>query len=189
MHKDVRKDTCKDILIIDDEEMFAQALCQDLNESNLYNATGISGKKDFAQAFKKEFHLIFLDLRLREESGLNLLPEIRQRYPEAKIYLMTGFGTIATAVSAMKLGATDYLTKPITLEKIQALEDPSTSPMSQATGSSPTEPQAMSLDRVEREYIEHVLTQEEGNITKAAKKLGIHRQSLQRKLKRWVPTR
>jgi len=129
----------------------------------------------------KKIDSFLIDFRLKNTSGLKLIEKIRKFYPDSQIFLMTGFGTIASAIEAIKLGADDYLIKPVTVKKIKTLL--LTSSSEEVLLSS----ESLSLDRVEREYIEHILAQEKGNITKAARKLGIHRQSLQRKLKKWVP--
>ena len=170
------------ILIIDDDVLFAESLCQELNDTDHYESDFIEHPSQFAEIKNNEYKNIFIDLRLKNTSGLNHIQEVKLLWPDADVYLMTGFGTIATAVSAIKLGATEYLTKPITVEKIESVLNEIES--SEDTDYSVT---PLSLDRVEREYIEHILVQEKGNITKAAQKLGLHRQSLQRKLKKWVP--
>ena len=95
--------------------------------------------------------------------------------------VLTGYGSIATAVQAVKLGAHDYLTKPIDFDTLErtlqgggAHEDAA-------------EPEAQSLARHEREYIEYILAECGGNISQAARRLGLHRQSLQRKLRKYTP--
>lgn len=172
------------ILIIDDDLLFAESLSQELNDTEIYHSDFIEGPSFFDKVQDNNYDNIFIDLRLRNTSGLNHIEEAKQLWPKANLYLMTGFGTIATAVSAIKLGATEYLTKPITVEKIESVLGTSESLTFDSGESDP-----LSLDRVEREYIEHILAQEKGNITKAAQKLGLHRQSLQRKLKKWVPNK
>lgn len=170
------------ILIVDDEKLFGESLVQELNESESFSARYISHPDEAKNIMDIEFSLILLDLRLQNTSGLNHIEKLKNIWPKSQLYMMTGYGTIATAVTAMKLGATDYLTKPITPHKIIELVENKTMEKDDAGLDDP-----MSLDRVEREYIEHVLAQEKGNISKAAQKLGLHRQSLQRKLKKWVP--
>lgn len=170
------------VLIIDDETLFGESLMQELNECEQFSAQYIS-HPDKAHSFvENDFDIILLDLRLQNTSGLSHIEKVKSFWPKSQLYIMTGYGTIATAVSAMKLGATDYLTKPITPNKIIELVE-----MKEVEKGDTGLDDPMSLDRVEREYIEHVLAQEKGNISKAAQKLGLHRQSLQRKLKKWVP--
>ena len=167
----------KTILIIDDEELFAESLADELNDSHLFSAFFITDHH--IENVDEKIDFIFLDLRLKGFSGLNLIQPCLQRFPDAEIFIMTGFGTISSAVEAIKLGASDYVTKPVNLEKVIGLVEHNNESV---VGES-----ELSLDRIEREYIEHILAKEKGNITSAAKKLGIHRQSLQRKLKKWVP--
>jgi two-component system response regulator RegA len=167
----------KNVLIIDDDVLFGKSLKTELEDNEL-NATYIENPaKDLAE-LSGDFDLALIDLRLKNSIGLNYIEEIKDKFPHAFVVIMTGYGTIATAVEAMKQGADDYLTKPITLKKIQNLFNETEVQISEDT---------LSLDRMEREYIEHVLVQENGNITRAAEKLGLHRQSLQRKLRKWVP--
>ncbi len=169
-------------LIIDDDSLFAESLAQELDELDDFSAQYINDGQGLPDLENDDFNLILIDLRLKDSSGLNLIEKVKKLWPESAVYMMTGFGTIASAVGAIKLGATDYLTKPITVEKVLSLVN---------TNSVETDDQGqeepLSLDRVEREYIEHILVQEKGNITRAAEKLGLHRQSLQRKLRKWVP--
>lgn len=174
----------KNILIIDDDELFGEALLQELNDSGLFEASYAQDGKKLLPLEHKNFDLILIDLRLKEDSGLNLIQDIVTIWPKARVCMMTGYGTIATAVSAMKLGATDYITKPVTILKIKELLYGGNKESSLSASNT-----SLSLDRMEREYIEHILAQEHGNITKAAKRLGLHRQSLQRKLKKWVPNK
>ncbi len=167
----------KHILIIDDEELFAESLTCELNSSDEFRAFFITDHH--IEDVDHHIDYIFLDLRLKNFSGLNLIESCLSCFPGVEVFLMTGFGTISTAVEAMKLGAADYVTKPITLKKVRDVVNHQVELQ--------INDEELSLDRVEREYIEHILTKEKGNISNAAKKLGIHRQSLQRKLKKWVP--
>ena len=111
----------KNILIIDDDDLFLESISLEINDTDFLNALTINGSKDFKSIKDHSFDLILIDLRLKNESGLNLIQEAKSIWPNALIYLMTGFGTISTAVSAIKLGASDYLTKPITIEKVSNL--------------------------------------------------------------------
>ncbi len=169
--------TKENILIIDDEELFAESLTLDLNDSGRFSVRYICDHH--IENIEGDFQYIFIDLRLKNFSGLNLIAPCLDRFKAAEIFLMTGFGTISSAVEAMKLGASDYITKPINLKKVIDLIDNKLEANIREG--------ELSLDRIEREYIEHILAKEKGNISNTAKKLGIHRQSLQRKLKKWVP--
>ena len=121
-----------------------------------------------------------LDLRLGNENGLKLIPALLQANPALRIVVLTGFASIATAVEAIKLGAHHYLTKPADVDDILAAfsegvaEEPMPLP--------PVEP--TSLERTEWEYIQRTLQACEGNVSAAAKRLGMHRRTLQRKLQK-----
>ena len=113
-------------------------------------------------------------LKLAETSGLQLLPQLRQLERVPAVVVLTGYSSVATAVSAIKLGATHYLAKPAGLEEILAafesvepLVPPATLP---------------SLERVEWEHIQRALDEHDGNIAATARALGMHRRTLQRKL-------
>ncbi len=169
------------MLIIDDDKLFGETLKENMEDHGLEVHYIQDPIKTKWQEINPDIDIILLDLRLQNFSGLNLIEDLRDKWPKSFIIMMTGFGTIATAVDAIKKGANEYITKPITYKKLTVV-------LSKDHDATVTiQEEVMSLDRVEREYIEHILTQENGNITKAAEKLGLHRQSLQRKLKKWVP--
>ena len=122
-----------------------------------------------------------IDLMLGEHSGLDLLTMIREKNPKARCVILTGYSSVATAMEAVRLGASDYLFKPVNTEKLRlALERGAPSKKSSSA-------RAWSLARMEWEYITRVLTDCQGNISEAAKALGIPRRSLQRKLKKYAP--
>ncbi len=173
----------KNVLIIDDDEIFGESLKDQFLDHKI-QARYLQDPKATEWKYWEEYYdLILVDLRLQNLSGLNLLKDLRDKWTTSTIIMMTGFGTIATAVEAIKQGANEYITKPVTYNKIMELIHKDSTNLPEA------QEDVLSLDRVEREYIEHILVQEKGNISKAAEKLGLHRQSLQRKLKKWVPFR
>ena len=111
------------------------------------------------------------------------IQKILDRCPQARIVVLTGYGSIATAVKATKLGAVGYLMKPTDVDQVERAlleEDDEESEL-------PIPDEFQSLYRHEREYIEFVLNECEGNISQAARRLGLHRQSLQRKLRKYTP--
>jgi two-component system response regulator RegA len=118
---------------------------------------------------------VLLDLRLGAESGLQLLPELRRLLPRARIVILTGYGSIATAVQAMRAGADDYLPKPVRLADILRAFAASAEPEADAF-------EPMSPRRLEWEHLQRVLAEEDGNVSRAARRLGMHRRTLQRKL-------
>lgn len=119
-----------------------------------------------------------LDLKIGQESSLEFIGQIKQAHPKVPIVLITGYGSIATAVQAMKLGAINYLTKPCSVEQIlTALKDDE-----MPSESEPIE--APSLRRVEWETIQNALEENDGNISATARQLKMHRRTLQRKLQK-----
>lgn len=178
------------ILIVEDDEQLREGLTLELQDRG-FEAIGVSSMKEVENSQLAGIDLAVLDLRLERESGLKGLERIKEITPECKVILMTGYGSIATAVEAMKLGAHNYLTKPISVDDIlDALFDEN-EPDDFETRLKDLEdkdaPSRTSLARNEKEYIEYVLLKCNGNITRAAEWLGIRRQSLQRKLKKYPP--
>jgi len=128
--------------------------------------------------------LVVLDLRMPDSNGLDLIPTLVQIDPNTRIVVLTGYGSVATAIEAVRRGATHYLTKPADADEILSAFD-------RGTGRRPDTPplQPMSLDRVEWEHINRVLADCDGNISEAARVLGLHRRSLQRKLSKYPSAR
>lgn len=121
-----------------------------------------------------------VDLRLGNDRGLDLLRDLLRIEPSMRIVMLTGYGSIATAVRAVRLGAVDYLSKPANADELLlALEQGEGQGAEGAASAS-----APSLAEVEWEHIQRVLSDADGNVTHAAERLGIHRRSLQRKLAR-----
>lgn len=123
------------------------------------------------------YQFAIVDMRLKGVSGLEVVRHLRQISPSCRVVILTGYGSISTAVEAIKMGAVNYLTKPADVDKIErALKGEKID--------QPDEARPISLSQQEHEYIEYVLAQNGGNISKTASVLGLHRQSLQRKLKK-----
>ena len=124
--------------------------------------------------------LALVDLRLPGESGLAVVRDLKELDPSTVVVVLTGYGSIATAVESIKLGAASYLTKPADADQIVAAFD----------GAQPAEDaEVPSLARVEWEHIQRILADCGGNISQAARVLGIHRRSLQRKLTKYPASR
>ena len=169
------------LLIVEDDRRFADTLAAEFRDRG-YQVEWLES----LQAVKSYKHLDFryavVDLRIRQDSGLDVITTLKERSPETVVIVLTGYGSIATAVKATKLGATAYLTKPVDADEIERAflgegEDEDI----------PIPDEFQSLYRHEREYIEYVLAECEGNISQAARRLGLHRQSLQRKLRKYTP--
>lgn len=134
-----------------------------------------------AEGFVPRFAVV--DLRLGIDDGLVALERIAGANSGTRAVILTGYGSLPTAVQAIKLGACNYLAKPVSFKRLErALWTDEPDPQEVAVPN-----KRESLARHEREYIEYVLLQCDGNISKAARWLGIHRQSLQRKLRKYSP--
>ena len=167
----------KQILILEDDVRLAKSLKKDFEDHD-YDVTIANRILDIPK--DEVFSHAVVDLRLSGgDFGLDVIEGFKSKNPEIKIVVLSGYGSITTAVEAVKRGAVDYLTKPASFSEID-----------QALNGKRVKPEAdfkrRSLSEVEHEYIDFVLTKNEGNISKTAKDLGLHRQSLQRKLKKYT---
>ena len=167
------------LLIVDDDARFSETLALEFQERGwrvdcVTDLDALRALPPFAHRYA------VVDLRLRHQNGLDALPLILERSPRARIVVLTGYGSIATAVQAVKQGAFNYLTKPVHVDDL--LQVFRGEPLRSAAASA-----GQTLARREREYIEWVLAQCDGNISRAARQLGLHRQSLQRKLRKYTP--
>ena len=165
-------------LLVDDDTLYLQTLQRSLQKRGLAAsiATNVADALQVAKAQPLDFALI--DLRLGPESGLELIDPLRRGQPQIRIVLLTGYASVATAVEAIKRGADNYLLKPTTVDLI--LRTLAALP----TDSPPPEPQVTMtpLSRLEWEHIHQALAETNGNVSAAARLLGMHRRSLQRKL-------
>lgn len=172
------------LLVVDDDDAFRESIELEFAERG-YEVIGAPDQRTalgLAAVHRPQFALI--DLRLEGERGLEVLQALVERLPGIRALVLTGYASVATAVEAMKLGAHHYLTKPCEPEAIEAAF--------RRDGGDPTisiPEQPPSLAKHEREYIEYVLAATQGNISEAARRLGLHRQSLQRKLRKYPPRR
>ncbi len=164
------------ILILEDDQNLAKALSKNFSEY-LFEVTLAASVSEVPKNIS--FTHAIVDLRLASgEFGMNVIELLLQRNANCRIVVLSGYGSINTAVEAIKRGAIDYVTKPAGFNTIlQALEG--TRYLAGADF------KKQSLSQVENEYINFVLTRNNGNISRAAKDLGLHRQSLQRKLKKY----
>ena len=163
------------LLIVDDDEPFRARLMRAFSDRG-FDVSGASSVDDaLALARVDTPELALVDLRLPGKSGLELVKALREMDATTTIVVLTGYGSIATAVESVKLGATSYLTKPVDADQIVAAFD-------RAPSTERAIPTAQPLARVEWEHIQRVLADCDGNLSHAARVLGIHRRSLQRKL-------
>ena len=165
-------------LVIDDDPSFNAILVRTLTRRG-YPAEGVLAAGDAVAALQRcEAERVVLDLNLNGSSGLALIPQLLAVHPDCRIVVLTGYASIATAVDAVKLGAIQYLAKPVEIEAIlSAFEDDGEPDLDLPA---PDEP--LSVDRLEWEHIQRVLNENDGNISATARALKMHRRTLQRKL-------
>jgi len=173
-----------DICLIDDDEILLRTLARRLSQQNFQVLT-LQGPISEQQLLASKAHCYLVDLRIADQSGLNLLGPLRAANPNSRIIMLTGFASIATAVQAVKLGADDYLTKPVDFSTLLQTISPATLPSEIRN----TETSLLSPEQLEWEHIQRTLEQYEGNVSQTAKALGMHRRTLQRKLSKRRPER
>ena len=170
------------ILLVDDDQIYLLRLAKALRDRGCTIATAETAEAAPAAAAALKPQAAVLDLKLPGASGLTCLRELRAAWPELRVLMLTGYGSIATALEAVRQGAWDYLTKPADADQIlTALTRDPTQAQKEA------EITPSSLDRMEWEHIQRVLNDNEGNVTQTAAALGLHRRSLQRKLRKEPP--
>lgn len=164
-------------LVIDDDPAFSAMLSRALARRGC--DTRVANDADTALAVLTEWtpDRAILDLKLEHESGLTLLPRLKALQPDLDVVILTGYSSIATAVEAIKLGASNYLCKPAGIEEILgAFGAEGKTPVPQPAATPP------SVERLQWEHIQRVLQEHGGNISATARALGMHRRTLQRKL-------
>jgi two-component system, response regulator RegA len=172
------------ILLVDDEDHFRERLARAfINRGyTVFQASEVGQALDLIKNYQPEWALV--DLKMPGKSGLDLIREAKEFLPLLKIVVLTGYGSIATATEAIKLGAHNYLPKPADVDEIlNSFEKDSDLPEI----SEQSEFEVPSLARAEWEHIQRVLNDCDNNISAAAQKLGIHRRTLQRKLYKYAP--
>ncbi len=175
----------KNILILEDNEDFRDSLALEFEDKGF----DVIAIESMAQIPKVNLDYAIVDLRLKNDNGINCVEQIHENSPLCRIVMLTGYPSLATAIKAIKKGAMNYLTKPTNMQQLEKalFEDENINCENNETPSAQLNTLAPSLARHEREYIEYILAECGGNITNAAKRLGLHRQSLQRKLKKYPP--
>jgi two-component system response regulator RegA len=166
-------------LVVDDDEIFRTRLLKALSARGIeaHGAGTAAAALELAASVRPQAAIV--DLRMPGSSGLDVVSELKARLPGIKVVVLTGYGSIATAVEAVRRGAVNYLTKPLDTDQILAAFDKDADP--------PPAESTPSLARVEWEHIQRILHDCNGNISLAARKLGLHRRSLQRKLGKLPP--
>lgn len=176
------------MLLVDDDELFRDTLARGCRRLGHEVSTAASAAEALQRLREQALDACVLDLRLASgSSGLQLLPELLALQPSLQVLMLTGYSSIATAVEAIKRGAVNYLTKPVSAaEVLRALEaDPE---QAEVSDSEVDALEDLTVNRVAWEHIQRVLLEENGNISATARRLGMHRRTLQRRLlKRPVP--
>lgn len=166
------------VLIVDDDDTYRTALARAFERRGFAVSAASSANEALAVIEREPPDYASIDLRMPGGSGLALVRQLRERHPSAVIVVLTGYGSIATAVEAVKLGATDYLTKPA--DAADLLRAFGAAPITRADAL-----EVPSLARVEWEHISRVVADCGGNISQAARVLRMQRRSLQRKLAKY----
>jgi two-component system response regulator RegA len=165
------------LLLVDDDDAFLSALAMAMRKRGFLVTLANSAETAFelAQTDPPEFAVV--DLKMSGNSGLVLVRQLASLQAATKIVILTGYASIATAIEAIKLGATHYLAKPVDADEIVAA-------FSKQSGNEEIElsHNPLSVDRLEWEHIQRVLVENDGNISATARSLNMHRRTLQRKL-------
>lgn len=178
------------LFVVEDDRSFRETVVLEFEERG-YDIIAAGSAEELDLALTRlgpEHHpprraFAIIDLRLGLDDGIDVVRRLTAVLPECRAVVLTGYASLATAVRAMKDGAVNYLAKPASIERIERAlwtDDPDPKEVAAPDGGE-------SLARHEREYIEYVLLQCGGNITQAARWLGLHRQSLQRMLRKYSP--
>lgn len=176
---DLGEDTS--ILLVDDDEAFLRRLAKAMEKRGFEvdMAGSVAAGKAAVNASPPAYAVV--DLRLEDGNGLEVVENLRARRPDARIVVLTGYGAIATAVAAVKIGATDYLSKPADAT------DVTNALLAKADVLPPPPENPMSADRVRWEHIQRVFELCDRNVSETARRLSMHRRTLQRILAKRSP--
>ncbi len=169
------------LLLVDDDEPFLRRLAKAMEKRGFQIETAGSVAEGKAAATARPPAFAVVDLRLEDGNGLDVVEALRAKRPDSRIVVLTGYGAIATAVAAVKIGATDYLSKPADATDI-------TNALLSTSGDMPPPPEnPMSADRVRWEHIQRVYELCDRNVSETARRLSMHRRTLQRILAKRSP--
>jgi two-component system response regulator RegA len=171
----------RSLLIVEDDKSFLQRLARAMETRGFVVTTAESVADGLLQVEKAAPAFAVVDMRLGDGNGLDVISAMNKRRPGARAIILTGYGNIATAVNAVKLGAVDYLAKPVDADDVVsallALDNKKIEP--------PENP--MSADRVRWEHIQRIYELCERNVSETARRLNMHRRTLQRILAKRAP--
>ena len=171
----------RSLLLVDDDEAFVRRLAKAMEKRGFVVEVAESVQVGRTIALTRPPAYAVVDLRLEDGTGLDVVEAIRERRPDSRVVVLTGYGAIATAVAAVKIGATDYLSKPADANDVMAalLATDDTLP--------PPPENPMSADRVRWEHIQRVYELCDRNVSETARRLNMHRRTLQRILAKRSP--
>ena len=176
------RESARTLLVVDDDEALRTRLVRAFAARGFEARGAADADQALAMATADSPELAVVDLRMPGSSGLQLVRELVAIDRATRVVVVTGYGSIATALEAIRLGAVHYLTKPADADQILAAFEPQTGePEPEAAAAF----EVASLARAEWEHIQRVLTDCGGNVSQASRLLGIHRRSLQRKLSKY----
>ena len=171
----------RSLLIVDDDKAFVQRLARAMEMRGFQVTTAEAVSESLQQLERAAPAFAVVDMRLGDGSGLDVVSALKERRPDARAIILTGYGNIATAVNAIKIGAVDYLAKPADADDVVsallALEGKKAAP--------PEHP--MSADRVRWEHIQRIYELCGRNVSETARRLNMHRRTLQRILAKRAP--
>jgi two-component system response regulator RegA len=165
------------LLLVDDDEEFLSVLASAMHKRGFLVSTANSAESAFALAEQDPPEYAVVDLKMAGNSGLVLVRQLAGLQAGTRIVVLTGYASISTAIEAIKLGATHYLAKPVDADEIVAAFGKQNGDTDIELAASP-----LSVDRLEWEHIQRVLSEHDGNISATARSLNMHRRTLQRKL-------
>jgi two-component system response regulator RegA len=171
----------RSLLLVDDDEAFVRRLAKAMDKRGFQTEVALSVAEGKAKAEAQPPAYAVVDLRLADGNGLDVVQVLHEKRPDARVIVLTGYGAIATAVAAVKIGAIDYLSKPADANDItKALLDEG--------DDLPALPEnLMSADRVRWEHIQRVYEMCDRNVSETARRLSMHRRTLQRILAKRSP--
>ena len=169
------------VLIVDDDVAFGQRLARAMEKRGFVSETAESVAEATRKVDAQPPDFAVVDMRLGDGNGLDIVERLHKHRPDARAIVLTGYGNIATAVSAVKLGAVDYLAKPADADEVFAA-------LTRTAGEPATLPEnPMSADRVRWEHIQRVYEMCDRNVSETARRLSMHRRTLQRILAKRAP--
>lgn len=171
--------TAPRVLLVDDDAVLLRVMAQAFTRRGYEPVCADSAASALAACEQAQPSHAVVDLRMPDGNGLQIIPRLLELKPDLCIVVLTGFASIATAVEAVKRGAHQYLTKPADVDDLIGAFGYEPGVAAPALSAPPTP-----LGRLEWEYIQKVLTECDGNVSAAAKRLGLHRRTLQRKLQK-----